>query len=38
MFSRLEHVEAFPKGEIAHDVEGPVVEPCRRVHRVAGEG
>ena len=34
----LEHVEALRKGEIAHDVKGPVVEPCRRVHRVAGEG
>ena len=24
----FEHVETFPKGKIAHDVEGPVVEPC----------
>ena len=27
-FPFFEHSEGFPKGEIAHDVEAVVVEPC----------
>ena len=36
--ARLEHVEGFAKGEVAHDVKGPVVEPGGHVDRTAGEG
>ena len=33
----LEHVEGFAKSEIAHDVEGVVVEPGGGVDRFTGE-